>query len=79
MQVGKPDRASRDLAASHGQHDGCSGGRVIADLALQLFVGVAVARRGHGNRDGGEDFGGVTGALLFFSAALRDEISAPIC
>src|SRR5579872_6459463 len=42
------------------RHDGsgCSGG-IIADLALQFLVGVAVAGGRHRHRNGGEDFAGL--------------------
>ena len=58
-EIGEADRAGRDLAAGHGEHDGGGGGGVVADLALEFFVGVAVAGRRHGNRDRGEDFAGL--------------------
>ena len=44
-QVGEADRAGRDLAAAHRQHHRGRGGGVVADLALQLLIGVAVAGR----------------------------------
>ena len=48
-----------DLAARHGQHHRGRGGGVVADLALQLFVGVAVTGGGHGNRTRGQEFAGL--------------------
>ena len=71
-QIGQADRAGRDLAARHGQHDRGRRGGVIADLALQLFVGVAVTGGRHGNRDRGQDFAGLErgeiGALVEFGS-----------
>src|SRR5579872_6472375 len=42
VQIGEADRAGGDLAAGHGQHDRRCRGGIIADLALQFLVGVAV-------------------------------------
>ena len=68
VQVGQADRAGRDLAARHGQHHGGRGGGVVADLALQLLIGVAVAGGRCRNRDRGQDFAGLErgeiGALI---------------
>ena len=40
--IGEADRAGRDPAALHGQDHRGRGGGVVADLPLQLLVGVAV-------------------------------------
>ena len=66
--IGQADRAAGDLAALNGQHDGRGGGGVIADLALQLFISVAVTGGRHGNADRGQDVArlqrGEIGALV---------------
>ena len=69
--IGQPDRATRDLAAAHGQHHGRGGGGVIADLALELFVSRAVTGRRHRDAHRGEHVArfqrGEIGALVKFA------------
>src|SRR5580693_8840849 len=47
--IGQPDRTACDFAAVEREHDGRGRGRIVADLALELFVCVAVS--GGRNRD----------------------------
>ena len=74
-EVGEADRAGRDLAARHRQHHRGRGGGVVADLALQLLIGVAVAGWRHRNRDRGQDLAGLErgeiGALVEFGSPRR--------
>ena len=64
VQIGEADRATGDLAARHRQHDRRRRGGVVADLALEFFVGVAVTSRRRGNRDEGKDFAGLEGCEI---------------
>ena len=84
--IGEADRAACDLAAGHGEHDGGGGGGIVADLALELLVGVAVAGGRHRNADGREHVAGLErgeiGALIevarrdpAFAALARDVIA----
>ena len=66
----RPIETGRDLAARHRQHDRGGRGGVVADLALEFFVGVAVTGRRHRDRDRGQEFAGLErgeiGALIEF-------------
>ena len=70
----RPIAQVADLAALQGQHHGRGGGGVVADLPLQLLVGVAVACRRRRNADRGQDLArlqrGDVGALI--EVARRD-------
>ena len=52
----RPIEQVATLPLAHGQHDGGRGGGVVADLALQFFVGVAVAGGRHGDRSSRSGF-----------------------
>ena len=63
-----PIEHAGDFAAAHGEHDGGGGGGIIADLAFEFLVGVAVSGGRHRNAHGGEDVAafqrGEIGALI---------------
>jgi hypothetical protein len=54
--VGECYRADADGATGHGEHDGCGGGRIVANLAFQLLIGIAMTCRRNRDLNRGEEF-----------------------